>query len=120
MPVTAERRGGFPWWIIPLLLLLGLGGCWLVNQNRAAPPAATGEAAASIVVTNPTSGADLPAEPFTMSGTGPANTELTISDQGQEVGKATVGAVGVAMTSTAAKACSKSHRMSVLTCWALR
>ncbi|AKH17336.1 DUF937 domain-containing protein [Deinococcus soli (ex Cha et al. 2016)] len=93
-PVTAERRGGFPWWIIPLLLLLGLGGCWLVNQNRAAPPAATGEAAASIVVTNPTSGADLPAEPFTMSGTGPANTELTISDQGQEVGKATVGADG--------------------------
>ncbi|NTY00673.1 DUF937 domain-containing protein [Deinococcus sp. JMULE3] len=93
-PVTTGRRGGFPWWIIPLLLLLGLGGCWLVNQNRTDPPAATGEAAASILVTNPTSGADLPAEPFTMSGTGPANTELIISDQGQEVGKATVGADG--------------------------
>lgn len=93
-PVTAGRRGGFPWWIIPLLLLLGLGGCWLVNQNRAATPPASSAQAASIVVTNPTSGADLPAEPFTMSGTGPANTELTISDQGQEVGKATVGADG--------------------------
>ncbi|GGR99095.1 DUF937 domain-containing protein [Deinococcus sedimenti] len=93
-PVPVERRRGFPWWIIPLLLLLGLGGCWLVNQNRTDPPAATGEAAASILVTNPTSGADLPAEPFTMSGTGPANADLTISDQGQEVGKATVGADG--------------------------
>ena len=93
-PVTTGRRGGFPWWIIPLLLLLGLGGCWLVNQNRAATPPASSAQAASIVVTNPTSGADLPAEPFTMSGTGPANTELTISDQGQEVGKATVGADG--------------------------
>ncbi len=93
-PVTTGRRGGFPWWIIPLLLLLGLGGCWLVNQNRAVTPPASSAQAASIVVTNPTSGADLPAEPFTMSGTGPANTELTISDQGQEVGKATVGADG--------------------------
>ncbi|ALW87675.1 DUF937 domain-containing protein [Deinococcus actinosclerus] len=89
-----ERRRGFPWWLLALLLLLGLGGCWLVNQNRAATPAATSAQAASLVVTNPTSGADLPAEGFTMSGTGPANTELTISDQGQEVGKATVGADG--------------------------
>ncbi|GGL02854.1 DUF937 domain-containing protein [Deinococcus radiotolerans] len=93
-PVTPVRRGGFPWWIIPLLLLLGLGGCWLVNQNRAAPPAASSAQAASIVVTNPTSGADLPAEPFTMSGTGPASTALTIADQGQEVAQATVGADG--------------------------
>ncbi|WP_155298482.1 DUF937 domain-containing protein [Deinococcus kurensis] len=89
-----ERRRGFPWWLLALLLLLGLGGCWLVNQNRAATPAASSAQAASLVVTNPTSGADLPAEGFTMSGTGPANTELTISDQGQEVGKATVGADG--------------------------
>ena len=28
-PVTTEKRGGFPWWIIPLGLLLLLGGCWL-------------------------------------------------------------------------------------------
>lgn len=32
-PVTTEKRGGFPWWIIPLALLLLLGGCWLTRPK---------------------------------------------------------------------------------------
>ncbi|GAA5441794.1 hypothetical protein Dcae01_03335 [Deinococcus caeni] len=96
-PPERERRGGFPWWIIPLLALLLLGGCWLVNRQ---PAATTGTAttttdpAASILVSNPSSDANLPPEPFTMSGTGPAGVALTILDEGQEVATATVGEDG--------------------------
>ncbi|WP_255578455.1 DUF937 domain-containing protein [Deinococcus sp. KSM4-11] len=36
-----ERRGGFPWWLIPLLAVLLLGGCWLLNRKPAATTAAT-------------------------------------------------------------------------------
>lgn len=91
---VTPKRGGIPWWLIPLLLLLLLGGCWLLRpQNNEASegttPAAT-EQAASILVTNPTSDANLPPEPFTMSGTGPAGTSLRIEDQGQEVATASV------------------------------
>lgn len=89
---TTEKRGGFPWWWILLPLLL-LGGCLLTRQpatNTTTPPAAT-EQAASILVTNPTSDSNLPPQPFTMSGTGPAGTTLRIEDQGQEVTTATVG-----------------------------
>ncbi|GAA0514050.1 DUF937 domain-containing protein [Deinococcus depolymerans] len=97
-PVTPERerRGGFPWWIIPLLLLLLLGGCWLVNRQSAdtAGPAPVTDGTASILVTNPSSDANLPPQPFTMSGTGPAGETLTIQDEGQEVGTATVDGNG--------------------------
>lgn len=91
---VTPKRGGIPWWLIPLLLLLLLGGCWLLRpQNNEASegttPAAT-EQAASILVTNPTGDANLPPEPFTMSGTGPAGTSLRIEDQGQEVATASV------------------------------
>lgn len=33
VPVTTEKRGGFPWWLIPLALLLLLGGCWLTRPK---------------------------------------------------------------------------------------
>lgn len=94
-----RRRGGFPWWLIPLLLLLGLGGCWLTGQNdrqsttASAPAAAPGDGE-SILVTNPTSDADLPAEPFVMSGTAAPGVTLTISDEGDEVATATVNDAG--------------------------
>lgn len=94
-----RRRGGFPWWLIPLLLLLGLGGCWLTQQNGREPttasaPAATQGDGESILVTNPTSDADLPAEPFVMSGTAAPGVSLTISDEGDEVASATVDDAG--------------------------
>ncbi|MCP2013932.1 hypothetical protein L1280_001069 [Deinococcus sp. HSC-46F16] len=94
-----RRRGGFPWWLIPLLLLLGLGGCWLTQQNGREPttasaPAATQGDGESILVTNPTSDADLPAEPFVMSGTAAPGVTLTISDEGDEVATATVDDAG--------------------------
>lgn len=96
-PPERERRGGFPWWIIPLLALLLLGGCWLVNRQPAGTDGTATTAtdpAASILVTNPGSDANLPPEPFTMSGTGPAGVALTIQDEGQEVAAATVGEDG--------------------------
>ena len=96
-PPQEKRRGGFPWWIIPLLALLLLGGCWLVNRQPAdsAGTATTAtDTAASILVTNPSSDANLPPAPFTMSGTGPAGATLTIQDEGQDVGTATVGSDG--------------------------
>ncbi|MPY67266.1 DUF937 domain-containing protein [Deinococcus sp. SDU3-2] len=94
-----RRRGGFPWWLIPLLLLLGLGGCWLTQQNDREPatasaPAATQQGGESILVTNPTSDADLPAEAFVMSGTAAPGVTLTISDEGDEVAAATVDDTG--------------------------
>lgn len=96
-PPERERRGGFPWWIIPLLALLLLGGCWLINRQPAGTDGTATtvtDPAASILVTNPASDANLPPEPFTMSGTGPAGVALTIQDEGQEVAAATVGQDG--------------------------
>ncbi|WP_064015307.1 DUF937 domain-containing protein [Deinococcus puniceus] len=92
-----RKRGGFPWWLIPLALLLLLGGCWVLNRNPAATTGTgtgTSAAAGGIVVTNPTADANLPAAEFTMSGTGTAGDTLSIADQGQEVAQSTVGADG--------------------------
>ncbi|WP_291430644.1 DUF937 domain-containing protein [Deinococcus sp.] len=94
IPPREKRRGGFPWWIIPLLALLLLGGCWLVNRKPVDSATTVTDRAASIIVTNPTSDANLPPAPFTMSGTGPAGATLTIQDEGQDVGTATVGSDG--------------------------
>lgn len=94
-----RRRGGFPWWLIPLLLLLGLGGYWLTGQNDREPTTASAPATAqgegeSILVTTPTSDADLPAEPFVMGGTAAPGVALTISDEGDEVATATADDAG--------------------------
>lgn len=94
-----RRRGSFPWWLLPLLLLLGLGGCWLTGQSDRDPapasaPAATQGDGESILVTNPTPDTDLLPEPFVMSGTATPGVTLTISDQGQEVATATVDDAG--------------------------
>ncbi|GMA14141.1 DUF937 domain-containing protein [Deinococcus metallilatus] len=95
-PVAPARRGGFPWWLIPLLLLLGLGGWWLLRQpsTTTAGTTTTGATGNGIVVTNPGSGATLPAEDFVMSGTAPAGTTLSIEDQGQPVASVNVGPDG--------------------------
>ncbi|MFC6592833.1 DUF937 domain-containing protein [Deinococcus lacus] len=103
----AERSGCNPLWLIPLLLL-GLGGWWLMNNQKTetAPaqtqtqtqtqttPAAT-TPAEGIVVENPQQSANLPTEPFTMSGTGPAGDVITITDSANtQVNQVTVGEDG--------------------------
>lgn len=86
---TTEKRGGFPWWWILLPLLL-LGGCLLTRRPAPAPVAAAG--CENIIVENPVSNANLPAEDFTMSGKAPANSTVKVLDQGQEVATATADA----------------------------
>lgn len=102
--VTEERSGCNPLWLLPLLLLAGLA--WYLTQNRAEPvPAptptttteqttettttetttATSTADEGIVVANVQDGADLPIEPFVLSGTAPADEVITITNQDGEV-----------------------------------
>lgn len=92
-----ERRGGIPWWVWLLPLLL-LGGCWFVNnQNRTTTTTTTSTAAqqdGGIIVSNPKSDSNLPAQPFTMSGTAAPNMQLKIEDEGQTVAEATADADG--------------------------
>lgn len=114
---TAQRRGGFPLWLIPLLLLLGLGGCWLLNQNKGTTTAstdttttgtttgtdttttgaATGTTAAAdgtFAITDPAAGAKLPAGGFNLSGTGKPGDEVEIFEDGTSLGKAKIGEDG--------------------------
>lgn len=91
---TSARRRGFPWWLLPLLLLLGLGGCWLLRQPTFPAAGTATEATRSITVTSPSSGTTLPADDFVMSGTGPAGDTLSIADEGQQVASVTVGTDG--------------------------
>lgn len=95
---VTKQESSFPWWLIPLALLLLLGGYWLFKKPapvNATTPTTVSEgtrpaAAGSIVVENPQAGANLPPAPFTMSGTASPNDTLTIEDEGQEVAKAEV------------------------------
>lgn len=94
-PAPSVRRGGFLWWLVPLLLLLGLGGCWFLRQpNTTNPSTTTGVTSNGIAVTDPASGATLPAEDFVMSGTAPAGETLSVEDQGQQVVSVKVGPDG--------------------------
>lgn len=106
--LTAAPRSSFPWWLlIPLIILLALLLRYCAqqantNQPQATPPAQTQTQpqetapadAGSVVVETPQSGATLPPQPFTMTGKGKAGDNLSISDEGQEVQKVTVGADG--------------------------
>lgn len=98
-----EKSGFNPLWLLPLLLLGGLA--WYLSQQRETPlPApttsqtttstttttsSTTTSAATtdegIVVGNIDDGAQLPLEPFVLSGTAPANDVLTITNQAGEV-----------------------------------
>ena len=93
---TTERRGGIPWWVWLLPLLL-LGGCWFLNQNNKTTTTTTTtntQQDGGIIVNNPQSDSNLPAQPFTMSGTAAPDMHLKIEDQGQTVAEATADAEG--------------------------
>lgn len=91
-----ERRGGRPlWWLLPLLLVLGLGGCWLYNRSQV--PAATMAGAAgggALAISEPAAGATLPAGPLTLRGTGPAGAQVEVRENGASLGRATADAAG--------------------------
>lgn len=95
---SPTRRRGFAWWLIPLLVLLGLGGCWLLQPRpettSSAPATGAGTgvtpAANGVVVTTPASGDSLPAAPLTLSGTAPAGERLTVSEDGEQLAAVTV------------------------------
>jgi Bacterial protein of unknown function (DUF937) len=109
-------RSGMGWlWLLPLLLLLGLGGCFLLNRQSAAttgavptttdtattdtgvtppPPDALPAAAGVFALSVPAAGASLPAGAFDMTGTGKAGDVLEIFEDGVSLGKVTVGADG--------------------------
>lgn len=97
-PVPAERSGCNPLWLLPLLLLAGLA--WYLSQNRETPiPAPVTSSATTstttttsavttdegIVVGNVQDGAELPLEPFVLSGTAPADDVISITNQNGEL-----------------------------------
>ncbi len=82
-PALGGSRGLGLLWLLPLLLLLLLGGCFLLTGKPAAPFTVTAPANASTV-----------AGTFMVKGTGTAGKQVTISENGQPVGKTTVGEDG--------------------------
>lgn len=119
-PPPARRRGSLPLWLIPLLLVLLLGGCWLVQNRQSAPPvtpvpetapgtaptsgtgttpdATSGGAMPGMpvqpVFTAPPSGASVPAGGFALRGTGPAGEDVEVFLGDSPVGRATIGPDG--------------------------
>ncbi len=82
-PALGGRRGLGLLWLLPLLLLLLLGGCFLLTGKSAEPFTLISPANASAVT-----GA------FAVKGTGTAGHEVTVSENGQPVSKATVAEDG--------------------------
>lgn len=97
---TTERKGGIPWWVWLLPLLL-IGGCLMAQRKPTTTPTTTTPTTTAtttekdgIIVSNPESNSDLPAEPFTMSGTAAPDMHLVIEDQGDKVAEATADSEG--------------------------
>jgi len=83
-PLQEEpRRRGMGWlWLLPLLLLLLLGGCFLLR----------GKGVAGLTLTNPASAARGDAgTPITFTGTGRAGETVTVSENGTAVTTTKVG-----------------------------
>lgn len=91
---TEERRGGFPLWLLPLLLLLLLGGCFLLRPKTAVAPAATtatnATTSSGFNIETPAPASEVSANGFKVSGTGKAGDVVTMYRNGQSVGTFTV------------------------------
>lgn len=90
-----ERRWRLGWWV-PLLLVLVLGGIYLLRRPPSRPlaPGTVGASGARVTVAQPAPGANLPPDPFTLSGRGRPGDALTVEDDGLEVASAQVRADG--------------------------
>jgi len=77
-----SKRRGLGWvWLLPLLLLLLLGGCFLLRGR-----AVGGKGAAGLTLISPVSAAKLKAgSPLTCAGTGRVGETVTISENGTPV-----------------------------------
>lgn len=64
------------------------------TADTAQTPPATPAAAGTLAITSPAADAAVPAGVLTLSGTGPANTSLTLSEDGNSVGQAQTDASG--------------------------
>ena len=86
-PVREEsRRRELGWlWLLPLLLVLGLGGCFLLGNKGVA----------GLTLTGPTSAASVQAgAPITFTGSGRAGGTVTVSENGAAVGTGQVSSDG--------------------------
>ncbi|CAM4036643.1 DUF937 domain-containing protein [Deinococcus marmoris] len=102
------RRRGFPLWLIPLLLLLLLGGCWVLQNRQPAVPAVPTPTSPTTlgdsgtlpglpvqtVFTEPQPGAAVPASGFTLRGTGTAGENVDVFLGDGKVGSAPVAPDG--------------------------
>ncbi|WP_261664878.1 DUF937 domain-containing protein [Deinococcus sp. Marseille-Q6407] len=120
-PAQPERQGGFPWWLLALVILAGLGWYLYQNQNGAqtpAQPAQTQTAPAAgdtaFTVSQPANGAEMPASGFALSGTAQPSTNYRLLQDGSEVGTFTSGPDGT-WTADVAATTAGQHTYSVQT-----
>ncbi|WP_293914111.1 Ig-like domain-containing protein [Deinococcus sp.] len=100
-PAQEEPRRRTPvWWLLPLALLLGVGGCYLSQRNQ------TG-----LALTQPAEGASVTG-PVTLSGTGKAGETVTVSENGTSLTTAQVAADG-AFSATVPAPAAGSHTYAV-------
>ncbi|MFC6661841.1 hypothetical protein [Deinococcus multiflagellatus] len=94
---TQRRRPWWPWAL--LLLLLTLGGCWLLQRPGGrdtvqAPPTTTTAPATDLAFTAPAAGETVAPGALTVRGTGPAGAQVSVRSGEQEVATATVSGDG--------------------------
>lgn len=82
-PALGGSRGLGWLWLLPLLLLLLLGGCFLVAGTPAAP----------FTLTTPSDGAPVTGA-FAIKGTGTAGREVSVTENGQPISQVTVAEDG--------------------------